>query len=213
VRQSLGFAHLKKILSVEGKPIFTQNHIYYNSTREKWLGKYKKAKLSPPMFHVIGNPDYSEDEEIPIGPTYPTRRGVASEVVEESPLAAALRQLSIAGYTRLTETELRAKLVPTDEFEEELVVMADVRGYFQVAYKRVSDSIPLAIEHQFVRELADGMANNLLKNLRLSGPEARMHCARLLDEDQSVIHRREELEAKVARLEQAQIELLHFTAM
>ena len=34
-----------------------------------------------------------------------------------------------------------AKLKPGDEYEAELLVMAEVRGYFQVAYKVRSESI------------------------------------------------------------------------
>jgi hypothetical protein len=38
------------------------------------------------------------------------------------------------GFTGLTIADL-GKLNPPDEFETELRIMAEVRGYFQVAYK------------------------------------------------------------------------------
>ena len=45
-----------------------------------------------------------------------------------------LADLEIFGYTGLTLDTL-VRLHPTDEFEQELKLMADVRAYFQVAYK------------------------------------------------------------------------------
>ncbi len=46
---------------------------------------------------------------------------------------AALAALAAIGY-HVTEEDL-GKLNPADQYEVELKVMADVRGYFQVAYK------------------------------------------------------------------------------
>ena len=45
-----------------------------------------------------------------------------------------LASLASIGYTGLTEDDL-GKLNPVDEYETELHVMAEVRGYFQVSYK------------------------------------------------------------------------------
>lgn len=45
-----------------------------------------------------------------------------------------LAGLASIGYTGLTEEDL-GKLNPPDEYETELQVMAEVRGYFQVSYK------------------------------------------------------------------------------
>ena len=50
------------------------------------------------------------------------------------PEAEALKILADAGYKNLTKADL-ARLHPSDHFEEELQVMADVRAYFQVAFK------------------------------------------------------------------------------
>ena len=40
----------------------------------------------------------------------------------------------LPGYSDITAADLPA-LLPTDKYIEELIVMADVRSYFQVAYK------------------------------------------------------------------------------
>lgn len=56
----------------------------------------------------------------------------------ESPRDAAMRRALAAlkelGYGDISKVDL-ARLTPTDAFEEELMVMANVRAYFQVAYK------------------------------------------------------------------------------
>ena len=46
-----------------------------------------------------------------------------------------LSALSNIDYTGLTIDDVTQRLVPTDEFEDELVVMAEVSAYFQVAHK------------------------------------------------------------------------------
>lgn len=63
----------------------------------------------------------------------PSKKGVygSSEI---PPLERALGALKDLGFANLNESDL-TRLTPVDPFEEELVVMADVRAYFQVAYK------------------------------------------------------------------------------
>ena len=51
------------------------------------------------------------------------------------------------------------------------------------------------------------MSDYLLTNLNLSGPDAQERCVRLLHEDRDMARRREEVQAKVTRLEQAHQEL------
>ena len=53
---------------------------------------------------------------------------------DDPPLDRALRALGELGYANLRQSDL-VRLDPPDTFEEELNVMADVRAYFQVAYK------------------------------------------------------------------------------
>jgi len=52
----------------------------------------------------------------------------------EMPAAKALRALAEAGYPNLQASDL-SRLLPPDSFEEELIVMAEVRAYYHVAYK------------------------------------------------------------------------------
>jgi len=61
-----------------------------------------------------------------------------------------LSGLAELGYVGLKEEDL-GKLNPVDEYERELVVMAEVRGYFKVAYKRIIDNAPSLIDLKFVK--------------------------------------------------------------
>jgi hypothetical protein len=53
---------------------------------------------------------------------------------KETTINQALASLAAAGYLGLSKSDL-GKLNPTDEYEAELQVMSEVRGYFQIAYK------------------------------------------------------------------------------
>jgi hypothetical protein len=70
-------------------------------------------------------------------PPVPIRTSVTASRVystSETPEAKALRALAEAGYANLSIQDL-SRLLPPDSREKELIVMADVRAYFHVAYK------------------------------------------------------------------------------
>lgn len=64
----------------------------------------------------------------------PSKKKGVYESSELPPLERALGALKELGFANLNESDL-TRLNPLDPFDEELVVMADVRAYFQVAYK------------------------------------------------------------------------------
>ncbi|KDQ18068.1 hypothetical protein BOTBODRAFT_63785 [Botryobasidium botryosum FD-172 SS1] len=192
-QQVAALATLGLILQFEGPPLYTQNTHYNSAVRERWLTKYKHAR---------------RPKDSPLPSKVPSQGGPGwvtplSEAVQE-----ALASLTRAGFSVKEEDLVR--LEPVDEYEEELGVMADVRAYFQVAYKRVIDYIPLTIEHTFVRAIANGMQESLIKGLKLGEDDSKQRCAMFLNEDENIILQREDLEAKQHRLEQAHQELLNF---
>ena len=129
-----------------------------------------------------------------------------------------------------------AKLLPTDEFSDELIVMADVRSYFQVAYKaslpsivirvptstsmlipslghriqRVIDNVPQTIHHDFVQGFAYGLQAFLLGKLDLGGKDASERIEKLLEEDPHVSRTRKQLEEKKRKLENMKVRLNDF---
>jgi hypothetical protein len=94
--------------------------------------------------------------------------------------------------------------------------MANVRAYFQVAYKvqnfichpsstypftpqRVIDYVPLAIEHELNQTLAKKLQQSLFQSL-LKVPDAAERMKELLDEDPDIASQRKFLESRKARL-------------
>ncbi|KAF9053960.1 hypothetical protein BDZ89DRAFT_1056513 [Hymenopellis radicata] len=120
----------------------------------------------------------------------------------------ALAMLAKIGY-HVTEEDL-GKLNPADEYEVELKVMADVRGYFQVAYKRVIDMVPQFIDQVFLIKFADELQSFLIEKFGLGTATASEKCARYLAEDGVIVARREELLGKERRLNSVQKELFSF---
>ncbi|KAJ3920874.1 P-loop containing nucleoside triphosphate hydrolase protein [Lentinula edodes] len=107
----------------------------------------------------------------------------------------------------LDPTDLLGKLIPPDEYETELGVMAEVRGYFQVAYKRMIDNVPNYIDLLFVRKLGKSLQPHLISKLGMGTPSANERCGSLLGEDPMLVLRREELLARRKRLESVEKEL------
>jgi hypothetical protein len=70
----------------------------------------------------------------PQAPSAPLPFPIQSKPSTETKVQAALAALGECGYSGLRREDL-GKLNPGDEYETELRVMAEVRGYFQVAYK------------------------------------------------------------------------------
>ncbi|KAI0324482.1 hypothetical protein GY45DRAFT_1393054 [Cubamyces sp. BRFM 1775] len=124
-------------------------------------------------------------------------------------LNEALAVLAKLGYTGLTEEDL-GKLNKTDEYDEELHLMAEARVYFQVAYKRVIDYIPLAIDHSFLYAFHERLRERLFERLGLGGPNASERCTGYIAEDPGVVAQHDELTSKKKRLENVQRALYNF---
>jgi len=84
-----------------------------------------------------------------------------------------------------------------------------VRAYYQVAYKRFTDNIPLAIDHELVRGLEQDLSTALYSGLGINGADGFRVCKELMQESPHVAGRREELNKKRERLVIASQELLH----
>jgi hypothetical protein len=71
----------------------------------------------------------------PVTPAQPASAAVTTSVARDlEKINSVLALLAEVGYTGLNAEDL-GKLNPPDEYETELHVMAEVRGYFQVSYK------------------------------------------------------------------------------
>jgi vacuolar protein sorting-associated protein 1 len=122
---------LKRILELEHAPLFTQNDHYFEDSRRKWLAHYRDARARPSRFTFSWPatvtspvPPASDDEDQEV---FASRKRASME-------QSALQSLVSRGYCGIKREDLK-RLHPHENFDDELIVMADVRAYFQVAYK------------------------------------------------------------------------------
>ncbi|KAI0791138.1 P-loop containing nucleoside triphosphate hydrolase protein [Abortiporus biennis] len=120
-----------------------------------------------------------------------------------------LSLLAKLGHTDITVADL-GKLNPPDIYERELDVMAEVRAYFHVAYKRVIDNIPMNIDNWFLFPFADELQGFLIAKLGLGASNATSRCSAFLTEDPNIVAERDDLINRKKRLESVQQELYNF---
>ncbi|EGO22889.1 hypothetical protein SERLADRAFT_471404 [Serpula lacrymans var. lacrymans S7.9] len=201
--EALARVALEETLKLEIDPCFTQNTHYFDTLRNAWLAKYK---------HAIHDPMYRRVDLHDIGPScrhsYSASEHVYEGAFTRADVSQALRSLAQAGYKDLKIEDL-ARLLPPNGFEDELIVMADVRAYFNVAYKRIIDYVPLKIEHSLNRALADKLPESLLNNL-MKTPNLLDRMAEFVSEDPAITARRAELRTRRSRLVNIQQKLANF---
>ncbi|TFY83071.1 hypothetical protein EWM64_g941 [Hericium alpestre] len=178
---------IKTMLESEHTP-FTQNEHYLHTCEEKWLS-IQGCSCCCVQASII-----------------PEAESASFSIQEQNELLAHLMQF---GHQVQSLADL-AKLSPPDEFETEMMVMAQVRSYFQVAYKRVIDTIPSMIDLVFLKGVQNDIQNFLLEKIQIGGKDGRDLCARYLAEDPDVVARRDEIMARQETLEKVKAELYSF---
>ncbi|EJD36453.1 hypothetical protein AURDEDRAFT_174504 [Auricularia subglabra TFB-10046 SS5] len=168
----------------ETEDIHTQNDHYLASYKAKYLALYKQTRAGCPA-------------------NRPSPLSAASHVQN------ALASLSNAGYTGVTKSDL-GKLLPTDGLDPAFDIMAEVRAYFQVAYKRYIDSVPQCIEQTLIRAFDQQLSAAIVSDLGLFKAGARAKCETWVREPPAVAEERRELLARKKTLEQAQALLFRF---
>ncbi|KAG7442467.1 uncharacterized protein BT62DRAFT_954832 [Guyanagaster necrorhizus] len=148
---------------------------------------------------------------VPASGTFLPAEDVSNRFDKEK-MDKALAALTALGFTGLTAEELE-KLHPVDDYETELKVMAEVRGYFQVSYKRIIDYVPSLIDLKFVKAVGKALQPFLIKKFGLGSNEANGKCAQYVAEDPAATNLREELGVKQRRLEKVQEELYKFRSL
>ena len=136
---------VKGTLALEISPILAQNRRDYDDLRDKWLNKYRRARRNP-ADRRIPQPSPSREKmkmkksvDPHRAPTvYDSEPDIFAylepQAIPSPQESQALNYLAQAGYGGLTVEDL-VRLTPRDNFEDELIVMADVRAYFTIAYK------------------------------------------------------------------------------
>jgi hypothetical protein len=179
--------HIDSLLKDEIEP-FTLNARYYAEYRSKFLGHYKRDRLRSKS-SVIRNLEDSNS---------PGMKTALNEAI------SALAKLGL----RSVEASSLAALLPPDPMEPAIGIMADVRAYFQVAYKRFVDNIPMSIDRTLLRGVTVDLETTLLGGLAIDGSVGYERCRRLLSEPEDIVERRSELEKRRQRLLSAQKEFI-----
>ncbi|KAI0364813.1 hypothetical protein BV20DRAFT_1029061 [Pilatotrama ljubarskyi] len=172
----------------------TLSTVHYSDYREKFLGHYKACR-----------PKADQPRE-----TFTNRLETMMEQSSDFQryINKALTGLTEMGIPGIHPSDL-SKLLPPDPYDAAIDIMAGVRAYFQIAYKRFCDNVPMAIDHELVLGLDRDQAleKALRTGLGIGSADAHARCKELIQEPRHVSDRREELMKKRERLETARKQL------
>ncbi|KAJ7775530.1 P-loop containing nucleoside triphosphate hydrolase protein [Mycena metata] len=193
-------ALIQKLIALEEGGPLTLNEHYLSDYQAKFLAHYRGAReqqQNPVLAQAIAafKPDDAPNTDA-YGNTLPP-----------TGIAQVLSALAAIGLNGIHAEDL-VKLLPPDRMDPALTIMADVRAYFQVAYKRIADNVPAAIDHELVRGVGRELLPTLYGGLGINGPEGMRICRELAQESPSVAGKREELMKRLERLETASRELM-----
>ncbi|KAJ2969011.1 hypothetical protein NUW54_g13063 [Trametes sanguinea] len=165
---------LMKAVEREKSPYGTQAVSRFRQLRFRWLARYKEVATRKVQTHR----SYMSD----------------AWITREQRAISALSDLGI----QVTGSEIYG-LVPLAKYEDELIVMADVRSYFSVTSERFSDDVPEEIKAnlllRFVESVQDHLVNELLRT-----SDAAERLQKLVEEDPHIKRRRVMLRDKCKRL-------------
>ncbi|KIJ13505.1 hypothetical protein PAXINDRAFT_81017 [Paxillus involutus ATCC 200175] len=183
------------LLALEQSPTTLNTH-YYSDYKDKFLAYYKGCRENTDLAARIrkfrkGNKTVSGFQGI-----------VESRL---DPITQILASLSEIGIT--VKAEDLPRLLPSDPMEAALNIMSSVRAYFQVAYKRFADMVPIAVDHEIVLGLEQNIDKALQEGLQITGPDGYKRCQNMLQELTSVASRRQDVQKKLERLQAARQEL------
>ncbi|KAG9012240.1 hypothetical protein FRB90_006763 [Tulasnella sp. 427] len=173
---------------------YTQNEHYFFAYRSKMLQRYK----------LIHQQSLSKSHLITAMRAHNPAAVGAMDQNQWDQLNQAINALQSFGISSVKAEDF-AKLLPEDDLSPALEIMAEVRAYFQVAYKRFGDNVPKQVDADFVRGIDTGL-DVALMTMDLS----KNKCMEYLQEPKAVVTERRELTGKKARLEAAEQKLTRF---
>ncbi|KAH9938877.1 P-loop containing nucleoside triphosphate hydrolase protein [Epithele typhae] len=181
---------LMSSLDHEQIAFFTQNVHYLRVGTERWHEHYQWLR-------------YHQESSFRISGTLTAHAPYVS---------VALGALRTLGYpTTLVESDFR-RLLPVDEYKDEILVMAEVRAFFHIAYKRIIDHIPTRIQHDFVQKFADGLQGRLLAELAVDAPGSLKRFESWMEEDPEIAVTRKRLTERMEKLMDIQTQLEEYSA-
>ncbi|RPD52277.1 hypothetical protein L226DRAFT_576779 [Lentinus tigrinus ALCF2SS1-7] len=191
-------AKLDEVLKREEPPYWTQNAHHLGTTYDQWLDHYQRV--------YAGRYQYSHDFSPSPSPTA-YERDREEEAVKVLRTMTKYRHIVVADLPRILHPGNHR--APT-EFDDELRVMAGVRSYFQVAYKRIIDVVPNTIQRDLVEGFANSIQGYLLEKLDIGSADASQRLQELVAEDPTIAETRKRLLDRRSKLEKIRRELENF---
>lgn len=187
--------HLHWLIDVEKRPRTLNDH-YYRDYRDKFLAWYKSQR-----------PEYNNLALLDSLKAYDPAAAEGAE--QQDTIGVVLSCFNKLGINGLRPTDL-AKVLPTDPREAAIAIMASVRAYFQVAYKRFVDNVTIAIDEKLILGLNryQVLESNLRTKLGVGSSDGYEKCSRYLQEDRMIAKYREDMRNKRDRLTKAKRELM-----
>ncbi|PPR05458.1 hypothetical protein CVT24_008227 [Panaeolus cyanescens] len=189
---------IKLCLNYEMQP-FTVSGALLENYRQKFLAHYRSSREqidlvsdddTPYRPKASGSRETNRNSRVPPTPVTPPNHG----------------SRNIHDVFGASSSSPSAK-TSTDPMESVLDIMAAVRAYFQVAYRRFADYIPMGIDFTLVKGVERGLRDELINGLGIEGPDGNQILQSLASEDPDITRRRRELMDKLKRLEAAKEEL------
>ncbi|KAF8623386.1 hypothetical protein AX17_007424 [Amanita inopinata Kibby_2008] len=191
---------IRWLLELEEWPATLNTH-YLSDYKDKFFAHYKGARAkdrNPELDQIISTymPQQSSSSF--------SRTNASTSPTGIAKVLQGLVDINVTGV----KPEDIPKILPPDPMEPGLVIMADVRAYFQVAYKRFADNVPNAVDVELIRGVERDLLQVLYAGIGIHGRDGRQICRELSKEHPTTAHKRAELKKKLERLKTASHELL-----
>lgn len=201
---------LQECIKLEREEPVTSNEHYLADYKIKFMARYKAERNR----HVRNN---SNLQKLVDGAFNHTRY-----------MQEALDNLKAMGLQDINPNSL-VRLIPPDNTDAIIEIMAEVRAYYQgkcqllsvvlvfqpkaVAFKRFVDNIPMIMDFHLLKGFAGTVEDALFKDLSLGESEVQERCTEYLKEDPTVERKRQTLKQDLEKFESAFADLLNIPGL
>ncbi|KAG8898577.1 hypothetical protein FRB99_007343 [Tulasnella sp. 403] len=194
---------IEGLCRTEDEP-YTQNEHYFFYYQSKLLQRYRlihrRSLGQGDLFMALKTYDPTARQHC-LTPRYDGSISILPVDEKWEYINNVITNLSHLGIRGVVAEDL-AKMFKKEDMEPALEIMAEVRAYFQVAFKRFTDNVPKQIDTHFVRAI-DTDLDLALRYLDLSEAQ----CREWLREPDAIVEKRNDLIGRRNRLEAAQLKL------
>ncbi|PVF98611.1 hypothetical protein CPB86DRAFT_784651 [Serendipita vermifera] len=174
---------LQECIALEQEEPMTSNEHYLEDYKAKYMARYKTVLRT----HT------RHDGEL--------QKFMEGEFQGSEMMRTTLQNLQAMGLPANEDALLR--LLPPSPIDNAIQIMAECRAYYQVAFKRFVDYVPMIIDYELFKGFERTINNAFVKGLELGESQLRERCAAYLEQDPEIVERRETLKRDYTRFESA----------